>query len=71
MYKLLGDDFLDKTPPMFSGGLLSNILGFQIIRTLYLSIWRLKPKKVRKDIQEWDFGYSQFFPGRSICGNPG
>jgi len=53
MHNLFGDDFLDKTPAMFSGGLLSNRLGFQIIRTLYLSIWRLKPKKVRKEIQEY------------------
>ncbi|MDQ3019433.1 MAG: phytanoyl-CoA dioxygenase family protein [Bacteroidota bacterium] len=53
MYKLLGDDFLDKTPGMFSGGLLSNLLGFQVIRTLYLSIWRLRPKKAGKEIQEY------------------
>ncbi|MEO8211228.1 MAG: hypothetical protein ABI840_11775 [bacterium] len=53
VYELLGDDFLDKTPGMFSGGLLSNRLGFQVLRTLYLSLWRLKPKKVRKEIQQY------------------
>ncbi|MCY7361881.1 MAG: phytanoyl-CoA dioxygenase family protein [Ignavibacteria bacterium] len=46
---MLGDDFLDKTPPQYSGGVLANMLGYNIIRTIYHNIGRLKPKKIKKE----------------------
>ncbi|HMQ67444.1 MAG TPA: hypothetical protein PKA90_00360 [Ignavibacteria bacterium] len=53
MSAIISDDFLDKSPPLYSGGVLSNILGLHIIRTLYLNIWRMKPKKVRDEIKSY------------------
>lgn len=53
MYKLLGDNFLDKAPPLYSGGVIANTLGLHVLRTVYLNIWRMKPKKVRKEIQHY------------------
>lgn len=45
--------FLDKAPSLYSGGVLANTLGLHIFRTLFLNIWRMKPKKVRKEIQQY------------------
>ncbi|MEO6693752.1 MAG: phytanoyl-CoA dioxygenase family protein [Ignavibacteria bacterium] len=53
MVTLLGDDFLDKSPPLYSGGVLANVLGLHIFRTLYMNLWRMKPKKVRKEVKEY------------------
>ncbi len=53
MGMLFGDDFLDKSPPLYSGGVAANILGLHVFRTLYLNLWRLRPKKVRKEIQHY------------------
>lgn len=47
---ILGDDFLDKTPGQYAGGVILNILGYNIFRTVYLNLGRLSPKKnVRKE----------------------
>lgn len=51
--KLLGDDFLDKTPPLYTGGVIANTLGWHIMRTLYRNLGRTKPKKVRKELQQY------------------
>ncbi len=53
MRTLLSDDFLDKSPPLYSGGVISNVLGLHILRTVYLNIWRMKPRKVRKEIRHY------------------
>lgn len=53
MSAIISDDFLDKAPPLYSGGVISNILGLHILRTVYLNIWRLKPKKVRKELKQY------------------
>lgn len=50
---VFSDDFLDKTPGLYSGGVLLNILGLQPLRTIYRTLWRTKPKKVRKEIQKY------------------
>jgi hypothetical protein len=44
--KILKEDFLDKSPPLYSGGVFANVLGLHVFRTLYLNLWRLKPKKL-------------------------
>jgi len=46
-------DFLDKAPPLYAGGVVANTLGLHILRTIYLNIWRMRPKKVRKEIQQY------------------
>ena len=51
--RVLGDDFLDKTPQLYSGGVIANTLGWHMIRTLYRNMGRRKPKKVRKEIQHY------------------
>lgn len=51
--ELLGDDFLDRTPPQYKGGVIANILGYNIFRTLYQNIGRVKPAKVRKEYQQY------------------
>lgn len=53
MSAIVSDDFLDKSPPLYSGGVVANVLGLHILRTVYLNIWRLKPKKVRKEIRHY------------------
>lgn len=53
MSAFIKDDFLDKAPPLYSGGVISNIIGLHVLRTLYLNIWRLKPKKVRKELRQY------------------
>lgn len=53
MKKTPGESFLDKAPPLYAGGVIANTLGLHIFRTLYLNFWRLKPKKVRKEIQHY------------------
>ncbi len=50
--KILGDNFLDKAPPLYSGGVIANVLGLHVFRTLYLNLWRMKPKKMNGDIQK-------------------
>ena len=50
--KILGSDFLDKAPPLYSGGVLANVLGLHVFRTLYLNLWRLKPKKLGGEYQK-------------------
>ncbi len=50
---ILGDDFLDEAPPQFKGGVLANVLGYSIFRTLYHNLGRTKPKKVRKEFQQY------------------
>ncbi len=51
--KILGDDFLDKSPPLYSGGVIANALGLHVFRTLWMNLWRLKPKKVGGDTQKY------------------
>lgn len=51
--KILGDDFLDKYPQLYSGGVIANTLGYHVLRTLYLNLWRTKPKKVSKEYQKY------------------
>lgn len=53
MAKNVSDSFLDKAPPLYSGGVIANTLGLHVFRTLYLNLWRLRPKKVRKEIREY------------------
>ncbi|MEZ4689382.1 MAG: hypothetical protein R3A12_04055 [Ignavibacteria bacterium] len=53
MSAIISDDFLDKSPPLYSGGVLSNVLGLHIFRTLYLNIWRMKPKKVKDELKSY------------------
>ncbi len=50
---VLGDDFLDKTPPQFKGSVLANILGYSIFRTLFHNLGRIRPKKIRKEFQPY------------------
>ncbi|MBS1517231.1 MAG: phytanoyl-CoA dioxygenase family protein [Bacteroidetes bacterium] len=52
MSKVQDTGFLDKTPSLYSGGLLLNILGFHVIRTIFLSAWRLKPKNLNGRYKE-------------------
>ncbi|MBV6478521.1 MAG: hypothetical protein HGGPFJEG_01276 [Ignavibacteria bacterium] len=51
--KLLGKDFLDKYPLLFSGGTIANMLGYNIFRTLYMNLWRTKPSRVSKEYQKY------------------
>lgn len=51
--KILGRNFLDKTPPLYSGGVVANVLGLHIFRTLFLNLWRLKPKRVNPKYKEY------------------
>jgi hypothetical protein len=51
--RILGDDFLDKAPPLYSGGVIANYLGLHVFRTLYLNLWRMKPKKLGGEIQKY------------------
>lgn len=51
--KILGDDFMDKAPPLYSGGVIANFLGLHVFRTLYLNLWRMKPQKKGGDIQKY------------------
>lgn len=51
--KILGDDFLDKYPQLYAGGLISNALGLHVIRTIYLNLGRTKPKKVSPQFQKY------------------
>lgn len=53
MAKTPGASFLDKAPPLYAGGLIANMLGYHVLRTVWLNIWRLKPKKVRKEIKQY------------------
>ncbi len=53
MSKALKENFLDSSPPLYAGGVVANMLGLHIARTLYMNIWRMKPKKVRKDIAQY------------------
>jgi hypothetical protein len=53
MSAIISHEFLDKAPPLYSGGVLLNTLGLHVFRTLYLNLWRMKPKKVRKEIQNY------------------
>lgn len=53
MSAIISDDFLDKSPPLYAGGVFSNILGRHIFRTVYLNIWRMKPKKVKDEIKPY------------------
>lgn len=53
LHNFFGDDFLDRTPPQYGGGVIANTLGFNILKTIFMSVWRMKPKKVRKEIQEF------------------
>lgn len=50
---ILGEDFLDETPPPFKGGVISNLLGYSIFRTIYYNLGRVKPRKVRKEFQSY------------------
>jgi len=51
--KILGNDFLDKYPQLYSGGVLANTLGYHVFRTLFLNLWRTKPMKVRPEFQKY------------------
>ncbi len=51
--KLLGNDFLDKAPPLYSGGVVANVLGLHVFRTIFLNIWRMKPKKHKGEYQKY------------------
>ncbi|HRI83899.1 MAG TPA: phytanoyl-CoA dioxygenase family protein [Ignavibacteria bacterium] len=53
MSKVKDTGFLDKTPALYSGGVLLNTLGFHVLRTLYLNVWRLKPKKLSNEYQKY------------------
>ncbi|MEP7147033.1 MAG: phytanoyl-CoA dioxygenase family protein [bacterium] len=53
MAKNKNENYLDKAPPLYAGGVIANILGLHIFRTIFLNIWRLKPKKVKKEISEY------------------
>lgn len=53
MSATVSENLLDKSPSLYSGGVVSNTLGLHILRTLYLNMWRLKPKKVRKELQPY------------------
>ncbi len=50
MAKNVSQNPLDIAPPLYSGGVIANTLGLHVFRTLFLNIWRMKPKKVRKEI---------------------
>ncbi|MBK8982294.1 MAG: hypothetical protein IPM38_08220 [Ignavibacteria bacterium] len=51
MSKVKDTGFLDKTPALYSGGVLLNTLGFHVLRTIYLNIWRLRTKKLAMNIE--------------------
>ncbi len=53
MAKNTNENYLDKAPPLYSGGVIANILGLHIFRTIFLNVWRMKPKKVRKEIRDY------------------
>ncbi|MEO8445882.1 MAG: phytanoyl-CoA dioxygenase family protein [bacterium] len=51
--KTVSESFLDKAPPLYKGGVIANTLGLHVFRTLYLNLWRMKPKKTNKEIQPY------------------
>ncbi|MEO8665964.1 MAG: phytanoyl-CoA dioxygenase family protein [Ignavibacteria bacterium] len=53
MAKNLDYSYLDRAPALYSGGVIANTLGFHILRTIFLNIWRMRPKKVSKEISEY------------------
>ncbi len=51
--KILKEDFLDKSPPLYSGGVIANVLGLHVFRTLFLNLWRLNPKRLGGEYQKY------------------
>lgn len=53
MSKIIDYGFLDKSPNLYSGGVFLNLMGLHIFRTLYLNLWRVKPKRLNSKYQKY------------------